>query len=405
MITDSDVIEIASKYATPLYVFNEKEFINNYNNFFNTFKNYYKKYELSYSYKTNYTPYICKTVKDLGGYAEVVSGMEYYIAEKIGYDPEKIIFNGPVKGNDGIYALLKGSMVNVDNIEEIKKYIDLANKNKSKAFSIGIRVNINIGQDFVSRFGMEEADLKKCFSLVKDIKNLNIVGLHCHIGRCRTLDTWKKRTEIMLSLADKYFSVPPKYIDLGSGMFGDISDYFGDDFDNIPSYEDYAKVTVAVFEEHYKNVPFEEKPILFTEPGTTIINKYVDFIGEVQSIKKIKDKYFAQLNCSFHNLGETSTLVKLPLKILHNSFETKEYKSVDFAGYTCLQQDIMRADYNGKLGVGDYVVFGNVGGYSNVFKPPFINPQCTMLVLKTDGSMDVIKRKEDYEDILSTYIY
>ena len=32
------------------------------------------------SYKTNYTSYICKPVKNLGGYAEVVSDMEYQVA-------------------------------------------------------------------------------------------------------------------------------------------------------------------------------------------------------------------------------------------------------------------------------------------------------------------------------------
>ena len=63
------------------YVFKEKDFIDNYKSFFDTFRKYYSNYQIAYSYKTNYTPYICKLVKELGGYAEVVSKMEYDLAK------------------------------------------------------------------------------------------------------------------------------------------------------------------------------------------------------------------------------------------------------------------------------------------------------------------------------------
>ena len=58
---------------------------------------------------------------------------------------------------------------------------------------------------------------------------------------------------------------------------------------------------------------------------------------------------------------------------------------------------------NGNIGVGDYVLFGNVGGYSNVDKPPFILPNCAMVSVK-EGETRLIKRKETYEDILATYV-
>ena len=63
-------------------MFDKEEFINNYHELENAMKKVYPKYALSYSYKTNYTPYICNLVKTLGGYAEVVSDMEYTLAKK-----------------------------------------------------------------------------------------------------------------------------------------------------------------------------------------------------------------------------------------------------------------------------------------------------------------------------------
>ena len=79
-------------FGSPLYVFDEVDFTENYRRFEKTFQNVYPEYCVSYSYKTNYTPYICKLINQLGGYAEVVSGMEYYIAQSVGYKPERIIY-------------------------------------------------------------------------------------------------------------------------------------------------------------------------------------------------------------------------------------------------------------------------------------------------------------------------
>lgn len=59
-----------------------------------------------------------------------------------------------------------------------------------------------------------------------------------------------------------------------------------------------------------------------------------------------------------------------------------EFSNIDFTGYTCLEQDVMQQECElCKLAVGDYIVFGNVGGYSNVLKPPFIRPNCAMIAV------------------------
>ena len=84
-----DVVRnLVSQYGTPLYVFHENEFRKNYSDLLNTFRSIYPKYNIAYSYKTNYTPAICKIVKELGGLAEVVSDMEYKLAKRLGYSNE-----------------------------------------------------------------------------------------------------------------------------------------------------------------------------------------------------------------------------------------------------------------------------------------------------------------------------
>lgn len=398
------ISELTAKHGSPLYVFDEKSFVQNYTRLLNSFRKLYSKYNIAYSYKTNYTPYVCKIVKELGGYAEVVSGMEYDIAKKIGYNNGNIIFNGPCKQNDGIQAFLNGSIINVDNREELETLCRCALEYPDKLFHIGIRVNVFIGQNFISRFGFDTSELSYVFKKVDHINNLQIIGLHCHISRCRDLYAWKKRAEFMLSVADKYFETPPQYIDLGSGMFGDMSSTFSAQFKYVPTYEEYAECTAGVFANHYLNYTKEEQPELITEPGTTLINKYIDLIAKVISIKKVRDKSFAILNCSVHNLGETCLLKKLPIQVF-DAGKQKYYEDIDLSGYTCLEQDVMLKDYIGKIGIDDILIFENVGGYSNVLKPPFIYPNCAMIALRKNLESVLIKRAETYSDILQTYIY
>ena len=71
-------------------------------------------------------------------------------------------------------------------------------------------------------------------------------------------------------------------------------------------------------------------------------------------------------------------------------------------GYTCLEQDVLYRDFCGELSVGDYIEFGNVGGYSLVDKPPFIQPDCPMIAIK-EGKQELIKRAETFEDIFKTF--
>lgn len=408
MINNKDLInKLIKEYGSPLYLFNKTEFVENYKYFVECMSKEYDKYQLSYSYKTNYTPYVCKIIKELGGFAEVVSDMEYYFAKKIGYEDSQIVYNGPYKGDLSHKMLLNGGLLNVDNLNELDLIIDLAKANPDKALKIGLRVNINIGQTFISRFGIDSDsdDLQTAINKIEKINNLVIQGIHLHVGQSRTAVSWKNRANRVIEIIDKYFkNTKLKYVDLGSGMFGIMDDFLGNQFSkDRPDYKDYAKAIGNVFNDYYKEWSYDDKPMLLTEPGTTIVNHYIDFVGSVFAIKTIKGHSFVVLDSSKHNLGEICTLKDLPISVINNSENGKGLKDAKIVGYTCLEHDVMYKGFNGRLSVGDNIVFGNVGGYSNVDKPPFILPNCPMLAIEGDKVV-VIKRKETYDDILSTYV-
>lgn len=56
------------------------------------------------------------------------------------------------------------------------------------------------------------------------------------------------------------------------------------------------------------------------------------------------------------------------------------------------------------IGEGDIIVFGNVGGYSIVSKPPFIQPNCPVFALNRKNKMIEIKRSEKFDDIFDTFL-
>ena len=393
---------LLNRFGSPLNVFDEQGFEENYHKLNDAMSALYGKYQISYSFKTNYTPYICLTAKRLGAYAEVVSGMEYILARQIGYENNQIVFNGPDKGPEAAEAFRRGCILNADSLHELNAYCRAAEADPNREYKIGLRVNLDVGQGFVSRFGMDENDLEAAFLRVSQIRNLKIAGLHCHISRCRGKDAWRKRTEYMLGLSDRFFDNPPEYIDLGSGMFGSMAPDFASQFVEIPSYEEYAQVTSGLFAEHFRG---NDRPLLITEPGTTLVNRFVECITRVESIKSIGGSYFAILNASIHNLGETCTLKKLPVRVIPCGAPQTRYDSIDLTGYTCLEQDVLFPAFEGKLAKGDYIVFENTGGYSNVLKPPFIRPDCAMVVRKPDGEYMIIKKPETYEDIFRNYVF
>jgi diaminopimelate decarboxylase len=205
----------------------------------------------------------------------------------------------------------------------------------------------------------------------------------------------------MIAAADKYVEGIPEYISLGSGMVpGEYSQY-ADDFENFkPTYQEFAEALFAPFINHY---PERQRPIVFTEPGRALITRYIRFFAIVDNFKEVRERKLATTNGSFHNIGEIYSQARIPVIVHHNS-EGKYYDKIDIMGYTCLEQDVMFPSYEGNLSVGDIIEFRNVGGYSIVYKPQFIYPQCAMYALHHDGTTEMIMRKETFDDVFSKFL-
>lgn len=401
-----NAIELVKQYGSPLYVFDDKGFIENYNHLCEAFRRLYPNYNPGYSYKTNYTPHICKLVKQLGGYAEVVSDMELWVAKQCGYENSRIIYNGPCKGEMLEEHLLNGGILNIDNEDEAMRAVAFAKQHPEKNFKVNIRINARIDIGFVSRFGLEfgSEQAERVVSLLKAQNNVKLVGLHMHVSRARYLSAWQERIDQILEAADRYIDGVPEFIDLGSGMFADMEGYLKEQFTiDVPSYEEYAKVVAGTMAKHYEKT--DKKPLLVTEPGTTVVSRYMSLITTITGLKEIANRNIAVCDCDIHEAGETAMMMKVPYSHYAVGKGESSKTPIDITGFTCLEQDTLFKDFPKTLKVGDVIEFRNVGGYSVVYKPPFIQPCCAMVAIKEDGTIEEIKRKETFEDIFQTFIF
>lgn len=399
----NEIAEVVSSKS--FYLFDQNKFIENFNKLENAFKTYYPKYKVAYSFKTNYCPRIVKTVNELGGLAEVVSDYEYEVAMKSGFSKNQIVYNGPVKIlNTCIDILNNGGTVVIDNREELRELM-ICHTNK-RTWNVGIRCNFDLGNNKISRFGFDVYS-DNFRDIINDIESeFNLKLIHCHIGGARGLEYWNKRADEIIKVVSMLKKLP-EVIDLGSGMFGEMEESFKEQFNaEIPTFDEYAKAIGSKISDAFKYLDEEDKPWLYTEPGTTIVANTMNFYCPVTSIKNVRGKDFIEVLGSIHNIGtELAHKKNLPCTLIKSNSEERTIVSDgEIVGYTCLEYDSLQRNINDTIAVGDYFEFRNVGSYSNVIKPPFIMPNFPIVVFE-NNKIEIIKRKEENEDLYRTYVF
>lgn len=400
--------DIEKQFGESFYLLDSNKFSNNYDEFVGEFRKYYPKTNVGYSYKTNYTPKLCKIIDQKGAYAEVVSTMEYDLAIKIGVKPKNIIVNGPYKNKEALEKfLLNGSNVNIDSYKEAELVQEIACENKNVNLSIGLRCNFEINDTLISRFGfdVESEEFYKLFDRLNNIENISLKGIHCHFPN-RDLESYIPRVEKILQLADKLFDNAPEYIDVGGGYFGRVDESLQKQFSTrVPEYKEYAEVIAKKFAEHFQYLEDNQKPTLLLEPGSALVGDTMLFVAKIIDIKNIRGKDIATSSGSKFNIGLLTSSVNMPMKVYNQNSTCNSYDNLDIAGFTCIESDYLYKGYCGKLEVNDFVVFSNIGSYSIVFKPQFILPNVPVIEYNDqDSNYEVVKRQETVEDVFSTFV-
>lgn len=398
-LTKEQVKTIRRLYGEAFYALDTRQFSSNFLELKKEFSNIYSNFNIAYSYKTNYIPSLCKIVKKLGGYAEVVSEMEMELALRIGVDPSKIIWNGPVKNENAVTSfLLLGGIVNLDSHDDLAAIKRIISDYPSKKFKLGIRVNYDVGDGVISRFGFDvnAKEFEECLNYIVSTKNVEFASLQCHFAK-RNACFWPARAKGMADLI-KRIGVVPKIIDLGGGIYGKMPGSLKAQFsERIDEYSCYAE-TVKVFAQMFA----DRGPELIIEPGSALVGDCMQFLGTVKTIKSIRGKWFASVLGSQKNISMSS--VNPPVEVIHMGNKLQYFNNIDFVGFTCIEGDILYKNYCGDLALDDVIVISNCGSYSIVLKPPFILPNFPIIDISSDR-FKLIKKAESFDDVFHTYVF
>ena len=390
---------LSEKYGDAFYLLDSKQFKKNYIELSDSFKRYYSNFNIAYSYKTNYTPKLCKIVNNLGGYAEVVSEMELQLALKVGVEPSRIIWNGPIKSEKISKSfLLSGGTINIDSLKEALFIKSIAEETES-VLNVGVRCNFDVGDGVVSRFGIDVygEDFLRVLDIINTTPNMHLINFQSHFAK-RQIDYWPAKAQGMLDVIDK-FGIVPERIDIGGGLFGKMESSLKEQFNiKIPTYAEYAETVASLFAQRFEKV--ENKPELVIEPGSALVGDCMYFVGTIKTIKNVRGKVYASVMGSQKNISMTE--VNPPIEIVTMGNEQKKYSNLDFVGFTCIEGDVLYRGYDGLLACEDKIVIKNCGSYSLVMKPPFILPNFAVLDI-TGEKVEIIKNVESFDDIFQTF--
>ncbi|QDS87036.1 Diaminopimelate decarboxylase [Rosistilla ulvae] len=408
MIDWSAADVITKDHGSSFFVFDESKFRSNFAALSRAFNDHFPHTTIAYSYKTNYTPYVCRIVNELGGYAEIVSEMEWDWAKRIGVDGSRVIFNGPYKSEASLAASLRdGATINLDSLTDLKNVLAIAAESPGQSFGIGIRCNFQLSESSKSRFGVdvESEDFGQCLDAIRAAPNLHLSGLHCHFPD-RNLDSFGVRAKKMLRLAAHVFpDNPPGFLNIGGGYFSGMPNEMRAGFESPPAtFSEYGRLVGKLFNEAYGSLA--SPPRLIIEPGTALVADTFRFFTRVISTKSIRGRNIATVAGSIFDISPTARAKNLPIDVIRQNNSTVGMPGCDIAGYTCIESDIMHHQLDSAIEVGDFIAFGNVGSYSIVMKPPFILPANPILVERKneDGRVfQVIKKRESVEYIAQNF--
>jgi len=354
--------------SAPLYISDKSDFKRNITDFMAAFREYYPNYNIGYSFKTNYCRDFIDVVREVGGYAEVVSPAEYQLARNCGFEDCEIIYNGVIPDTeDKIRCANHGGIVNIDNVGELGSLFGIS----AHPIAIGIRLNFDIGNGVVSRFGID-VDSKGYQEIIELQRRglIRVKCVHCHISYARGLSYFKKRAEMMVKFAKE---LGASIVDIGGNMFGRMDDSLKSQYgEYVPSYVEYAKVIGEVFAREFPNGEVQ----LITENGTPIVSTSMSLLATIIGKKVIKGKTMLVVDCKRDDVGFVCHTKNPPCNVLADTGDYVEHATI--YGCTCIENDIIHRDYSGYANIGDKILISNIGAYGCNVANDFIThrPKC-----------------------------
>lgn len=394
---DVAIKDIVAKVGSPVYIYSRATLERHFKAMADAFAGV--PHTICYSVKANSNLAVLRTFINLGGGVDIVSGGELYRALAAGVDPKKVVYSGVGKRDEEIaYALETGILLfNVESEQELDRIDEVAGRLNKKA-GIAIRVNPDVDPEThpyittglkKAKFGINIERALEQYQRANNMKNLEILGIDCHIGSQLTkvspfVDAIKKLKRLLSGVRDMGIDV--KYLDLGGGL----GIQYNDEAPPLPS--DYGS---SILEET-KDLGLH----LLFEPGRNLVGNAGILVGKCLYTKKGEEKNFVIVDAGMNDLARPA---------LYGSFHgvrpvLKNQSGViegDIVGPICESGDFLVKDREiPNFQQGDLIAFMSAGAYGFTMSSNYNSRPRVAEVMVDGAKFEVVRERETLADLV-----
>ncbi len=396
--SNENLLNLAKKYGTPLYVYSMAKIQANIKNIEEPFNKIFDKNLICYAIKANSNRNFIKNFSERGLGFDAVSGGDLLKILSVQKDLSNTIYSGTAKTRDELKIAIQNNilMVLCESPSEIVVLGELAEELNTPV-SMGIRINpaldprthrhINTSSED-TKFGISTEILLPHVEYATKHKYLNFKGISCHIGS-------------MIEHAEDYFlmaDVIEEQLQLLKD--NDISlEYvsFGGGF--AITYTNEKNIDLNVLFTYYKKVLSNYPEITpLIEPGRAIVGNAGVLLGEITYIKEQ-----AGYNFLFTDAGMTELIRPALYDAIHNisniSPQTEETREYIVGGPICESTDVFSNSTYLSCKEGDVLSIENAGAYSKTMASNYNTRPYAPEVLMVEGEDLLISKRQDVQDI------
>ncbi|HJV34705.1 diaminopimelate decarboxylase [Geomonas sp.] len=394
---DVAIKDIVAKVGSPVYIYSKATLERHFKAMDDAFAS--APHTICYSVKANSNLAVLKTFINLGGGVDIVSGGELFRALKAGVDPKKVVYSGVGKRDDEIvYALESGILqFNIESEQELDRINEIAGRIGKRA-GIALRVNPDVDPQThpyittglkKAKFGINIERALSQYARAKEMANIDIIGIDCHIGSQLTkvspfVDTVKKLKRLIDGMRDMGIDV--KYLDLGGGL----GIQYNDEAPPLPA-------------EYGASILAETKDLglhLLFEPGRNLVGNAGILVGKCLYTKKGEEKNFVIVDAGMNDLARPA---------LYGSFHgvqpvLKDQDGViegDIVGPICESGDFLVKDREfPNFKQGDLMAFMSAGAYGFTMSSNYNTRPRVAEVMVAGDKFEVVRERETVEDLV-----
>lgn len=361
-------VEKLNSIQTPFYYY-DKALLQQTLDAINAEAGKYEGYKVHYAVKANVDPALLGIVNASGLGCDCVSGGEVERCLMSGFAPSKIVFAGVGKADWEINLALDANIAcfNVESEPELE-VIDALAGAKGKMANVALRVNPNVDahtHKYITtglsenKFGISMEMLDEVVDKALELRNINLIGLHFHIGsQLLEFEPFEMLCSRINDLQDRFEArgVTFKTINVGGGLG---VDYVNPDENLIPDFATFF----ATYNKYFKLRPGQE---LHFELGRAVVCQCGSLISRVLYVKKGLNKQFVILDAGMSDLIRPA-LYQAHHKIENITSTSAETETYDVVGPICESSDCFGTDE--VLPVtkrGDLVALRSAGAYGQI---------------------------------------